>query len=44
MKQISEESAEFADNSPEPDVSGLYEDVYAEPDVNGRLYLDMRER
>jgi len=44
MKQISEESAEFADNSPEPDVSGLYEDVYAEPDVNGRLYFDMRER
>jgi pyruvate dehydrogenase E1 component alpha subunit len=44
VKQLAEQSADFADNSPEPDVSGLYEDVYADPEVHGRLYFDMRER
>jgi pyruvate dehydrogenase E1 component alpha subunit len=44
VKQISEEAADFADNSPEPAVDQLYTDIYAEEDVNGRLYFDMRER
>jgi pyruvate dehydrogenase E1 component alpha subunit len=44
VKQLSEEAADFADNSPEPAVDQLYTDIYAEEDVNGRLYFDMRER
>ena len=44
VKQISEESADFADNSPEPAVSELYTEIYAEENVNGRLYFDMRNR
>ena len=42
VKRISEEAAEFADNSPEPDLSELYTDIYADEDVNGRLYFDGR--
>jgi pyruvate dehydrogenase E1 component alpha subunit len=44
VKQISEEAAEFADQSPEPEAEELYTDVYAEEDVNGRLYFDGRNR
>jgi pyruvate dehydrogenase E1 component alpha subunit len=44
VKQISEESADFADKSPEPAVDELYTDIYAQEDVNGRLYFDMRKR
>ncbi|HEX8829653.1 MAG TPA: pyruvate dehydrogenase (acetyl-transferring) E1 component subunit alpha [Longimicrobium sp.] len=44
VKQISEESADFADKSPEPAVDELYTDIYAQEDVNGRLYFDMRNR
>jgi pyruvate dehydrogenase E1 component alpha subunit len=39
-----DDAAEFADNSPDPDPSELYTDVYAEEDVHGRLYFDGRER
>jgi len=42
VKRVSEEAAEFAENSPEPAVSELYTEIYAEEDVNGRLYFDMR--
>jgi pyruvate dehydrogenase E1 component alpha subunit len=44
VKEISEKAADFADRSPEPDLSEVYKHVYAEEDVNGRLYLDMRGR
>jgi pyruvate dehydrogenase E1 component alpha subunit len=44
VKRISEQSAEFAENSPEPELEELYRDVYAEEDVAGRLYFDGRER
>ena len=44
VKQVSEEAAEFAERSPEPAVEELYRDVYAEENVNGRLYFDMRDR
>ena len=44
VKRISDESADFADKSPEPDVNELYTEIYAEENVNGRLYFDMRER
>ncbi|HEY0094100.1 MAG TPA: pyruvate dehydrogenase (acetyl-transferring) E1 component subunit alpha [Archangium sp.] len=44
VKQISEEAADFADKSPEPGVEELYTEIYAEENVNGRLYFDMRER
>ncbi len=43
-KRISAESVEFADEAPDPEPSALYEDVYANEDVNGRLYFDGRER
>jgi len=33
-------AAEFAENSPEPDVSTLFEDVNAEENEHGRLYFD----
>ena len=44
VKQVAEQAAEFADASPEPAVEELYTEVYAEENVNGRLYFDMRER
>ncbi len=44
VKRLAEESVEFADRSPEPQADRLYEDVYANQDVNGRLYFDMRDR
>ncbi len=42
VKQVSEDSAEFADQSPEPELSELYTDIYATEDVHGRLYFDGR--
>jgi pyruvate dehydrogenase E1 component alpha subunit len=42
VKQISEDSAEFADRSPEPELSELYTDIYASEDVHGRLFFDGR--
>jgi pyruvate dehydrogenase E1 component alpha subunit len=44
VKRISEEAAEFAEKSPEPDVGQVYTDIYSTEDVNGRLYFDMRDR
>ncbi|HEV2130622.1 MAG TPA: pyruvate dehydrogenase (acetyl-transferring) E1 component subunit alpha [Longimicrobiaceae bacterium] len=44
VKRISEEAADFADNSPEPDLGQVYTEIYANEDVNGRLYFDMRNR
>ncbi|HET7461283.1 MAG TPA: pyruvate dehydrogenase (acetyl-transferring) E1 component subunit alpha [Longimicrobium sp.] len=42
VKKISQESADFAENSPEPTLDHVYTDIYATEDVNGRLYFDMR--
>ncbi|HEX7243850.1 MAG TPA: pyruvate dehydrogenase (acetyl-transferring) E1 component subunit alpha [Longimicrobiaceae bacterium] len=42
VKRISDEAADFADKSPEPAAEELYTEVYAEEDVNGRLYFDGR--
>jgi pyruvate dehydrogenase E1 component alpha subunit len=42
VKRLSEEAADFAEESPEPPAEELYRDVYANEDVNGRLYFDMR--
>jgi pyruvate dehydrogenase E1 component alpha subunit len=42
VKKISEEAADFADKSPEPDAGELYTEIYAQEDVNGRLYFDGR--
>jgi TPP-dependent pyruvate/acetoin dehydrogenase alpha subunit len=39
-----DDSAEFADNSPEPEDEALYENVYADLAVNGRLFFDRRNR
>jgi len=44
VKRVSEEAADFADKSPEPGVNELYTEIYADEDVNGRLYFDMRSR
>ncbi|MDP9349081.1 MAG: pyruvate dehydrogenase (acetyl-transferring) E1 component subunit alpha [Gemmatimonadota bacterium] len=44
VKRVSEESADFAEKSPEPGVDQLYTEVYAEENVHGRLYFDMRNR
>lgn len=42
VKKISEEAAEFADKSPEPELPELYRDVYANENTSGRLYFDGR--
>ncbi|HEX8319379.1 pyruvate dehydrogenase (acetyl-transferring) E1 component subunit alpha [Longimicrobium sp.] len=42
VKRVSEESADFAEKSPEPAVDELYTEIYATEDVNGRLYFDGR--
>ena len=42
VKEISEKSAQFAEDSPEPPAEELYRDIYASEDVAGRLYLDGR--
>lgn len=42
VKQISEEAAEFAANAADPELESLYQDIYAEEDVKGRLYFDGR--
>jgi pyruvate dehydrogenase E1 component alpha subunit len=39
-----DDAADFANQSPEPGVEELYRHVYAEEDVNGRLFLDRRNR
>jgi pyruvate dehydrogenase E1 component alpha subunit len=44
VKRVSEEAGEFAENSADPEPESLYQDVYAEEDVNGRLYFDGRDR
>ena len=44
VKRISDEAADFADKSPEPGIDQLYTEIYADEDVNGRLYFDMRDR
>jgi len=44
VKKISDEAAEFAENSPEPGLEELYTDIYATEDVAGRMYFDMRGR
>ncbi len=44
VKHISEQSAEFAESSPEPELEHVYTDIYSTEDVNGRLYFDMRDR
>jgi TPP-dependent pyruvate/acetoin dehydrogenase alpha subunit len=44
-KRVHEEvddAAEFAENSPEPEIDALYRHVYRDEDVNGRLYFDGR--
>jgi TPP-dependent pyruvate/acetoin dehydrogenase alpha subunit len=46
-KRVHEEvddAADFADQSPEPSIETLYEHVYAEMDVHGRLFFDRRDR
>ena len=42
VRAICDEAAEFADASPLPDPSTLYDYVYAELNENGRLFLDNR--
>jgi len=42
VKRVSEEAAEFADESPEPEADELYTEIYAEEDVKGRMYFDGR--
>ena len=44
VKRVSEEAADFADRSPEPELDQLYTDIYSTEDVAGRLYFDMRNR
>jgi len=39
-----DEAAEFADNSPEPEDAALYDHVYADLSVNGRLFFDRMNR
>lgn len=44
VKRLSEEAAEFAEQSPEPEPAELYTDIYATEEVNGRLFFDGRGR
>ncbi len=39
-----DDAEEFADNSPEPPDEALYEHVYADMDVHGRLFFDRMNR
>ena len=39
-----DDAEEFAESSPEPDDEALYQDVYADMDVNGRLFFDRMNR
>jgi len=41
-RAASEDAADFADASPQPDPSTLYDHVYAEINPHGRLFLDGR--
>jgi len=41
-RAASKDAAEFADASPLPDPSTLYDHVYAEINPHGRLFLDGR--
>ena len=41
-RRIVSEAEEFADNSPPPDASALYNNVWAEINPNGRLIFDGR--
>ena len=43
-KQISQDAADFAENSPIPDAEALYTNVWATMNPNGRLFFDTRER
>jgi pyruvate dehydrogenase E1 component alpha subunit len=42
--EVVEDAAEFAENSPEPGIEELYTDVYANEEVNGRLFFDQKNR
>jgi pyruvate dehydrogenase E1 component alpha subunit len=42
VKQISEKAAEVAEGAPEPAPDELYTDIYADENVNGRMYFDGR--
>jgi pyruvate dehydrogenase E1 component alpha subunit len=42
VKRLSDEAADFAENSPEPGLEELYTEIYATEDVHGRLYFDGR--
>jgi len=42
VREVVDDAAEFADNSPEPGEDDLYEHVYASEDVHGRLWFDRR--
>jgi TPP-dependent pyruvate/acetoin dehydrogenase alpha subunit len=44
IHRIVNEAAVFAENSPEPGVEELYRHVYADEDVNGRLFFDRKNR
>jgi pyruvate dehydrogenase E1 component alpha subunit len=44
VKRLSDEAADFAENSPEPGLEELYTEIYATEDVHGRLYFDGRNR
>ena len=44
VKKIAADAADFAEQSPEPELPELYRDVYADEDGTGRLYLDGRVR
>ncbi|MXX33785.1 MAG: pyruvate dehydrogenase (acetyl-transferring) E1 component subunit alpha [Gemmatimonadetes bacterium] len=42
VRAVCEDAAEFADASPVPDPATLYDNVYAEVNAHGRLFLDGR--
>jgi len=44
VRQVVDEAARFADESPLPDPAELYTQVYAEINEHGRLFLDGRDR
>ncbi len=42
-RQIASDAADFAEQSPQPDPSALYRNVWAEVNPNGRLFFDGRD-
>lgn len=44
VKELAQEAFDWAEEQPDPEPDSLWQDVYRNSEVNGRLFLDGRER